>query len=310
MSVDRYKAMEVFNRVVELGSFTAAATALHMPKARVTTTVQELEAHLGVRLLNRTTRRLSLTDDGALYHQRALAMLQDMGELEGTLRRAVATPAGRLRVDVPAAVGRHVISPALPEFFKRYPDMVLELGSTDRPVDLVAEGVDCVIRGGLLHDETLVARPLGRLKVVTCAAPAYLAQYGTPQTLEDLEQHRFVNFHSPKTGRIFPFEFSKGGETRQINRPHWVTCNDADSHMSAVLAGLGLSQPPLTRRTCALLESGALVRVLPDWQPEDLPMVVMYPRNRHLTARVRAFADWVAEVFKAEFAAGALLYPQ
>jgi LysR family transcriptional regulator for bpeEF and oprC len=309
MSVDRYRAMEVFNQVVELGSFTAAATALHLPKARVTTLVQELEAHLGVRLLNRTTRRLSLTDDGALYHQRALAMVQDMGELEGTLRRAVATPAGRLRVDVPAAVGRHVISPALPEFFRRYPDMVLELGSTDRPVDLVAEGVDCVIRGGLVHDETLVARPLGRLKVVTCAAPSYLEKHGTPQTLEDLEQHRFVNFHSAKTGRIFPFEFSKDGQTHHINRPHWVSCNDADSHMGAVLAGLGLAQPPLTRRTCALLASGQLVRVLPDWQPEDLAMVVMYPRNRHLTAKVRAFADWVAEVFKAEFAAGAAFYP-
>lgn len=308
MSVDRYKAMEVFTRVVDLGSFTAAATALHMPKARVTTVVQELEAHLGVRLLNRTTRTLSLTDDGALYHQRALAMVQDMGELEGTLRRAVATPAGRLRVDVPAAVGRHVISPALPEFFKRYPDMVLELGSTDRPVDLVAEGVDCVIRGGLVHDETLVARPLGRLAVVTCAAPSYLAQYGTPKTLEDLEQHRFVNFHSAKTGRVFPFEFSKDGDVRQVHRPHWVSCNDADSHMGAVLAGLGLSQPPLTRRTCALLANGDLVRVLPDWQPEALPMMVLYPRNRHLTAKVRAFADWVAEVFKAEFAAGAKLY--
>ena len=308
MSVDRYKAMEVFNRVVELGSFTAAATALHMPKARVTTTVQELEAHLGVRLLNRTTRRLSLTDDGALYHQRALAMLQDMGELEGTLRRAVATPAGRLRVDVPAAVGRHVISPALPEFFRRYPDMVLELGSTDRPVDLVAEGVDCVIRGGLVHDETLAARPLGRLRVVTCAAPSYLAQYGTPTTLEDLEQHRFANFHSAKTGRVFPFDFAKNGEARQVHRPHWVSCNDADSHMSAVLAGMGLAQQPLTRRTCALLESGALVRVLPDWTVDALPMVVLYPRNRHLTAKVRAFADWVAEVFKAEFAAGAGLY--
>ncbi len=311
MSVDRYRAMEVFNRVVELGSFTSAAAALHLPKGRVTIMVQELEAHLGVRLLMRTTRRLSLTDDGALYHQRAQTMLQDMNELEGSLRRAVATPAGRLRVDVPAAVGRHIISPALPGFFERYPDIVLELGSSDRPVDLVAEGVDCLIRGGLVHDETLVARPLGRFKVITCAAPAYLQKYGTPKTLEDLTEqnkgqgHRFMNFHSPKTGKVFAFDFKKGQDSRQIHRPHWVSCNDADTAMNAAAAGLGLAQGPLTKYICQMLATGQLVRVLPDWEAEDMPMMVLYPRNRHLTARVRAFSDWVAEVFEGEFAAGA-----
>lgn len=311
MGMDRFRAMEVFNRVVELGSFTQAAAALHVPKARVTTLVQELEAHLGVRLLNRTTRRLSLTDDGALYHQRALAMVQDMGELEGTLRRAVATPAGRLRVDVPAAVGRHVIGPALPDFFARYPEMVLELGSSDRPVDLIAEGVDCVVRGGLVHDDTLVARPLGSMKVVTCAAPAYLARYGTPRTLEDLaagEGHRFVNFHSPKTGRVFPFDFARGEDVRQISRPHWVSCNDADSYLAAGLAGMGLMQGPRSRVVSELLASGRLVPVLQDWSAGELPMMVLYPRNRHLTARVRAFADWVNELFEAEFEAAGRLF--
>ena len=309
MRVDRFRAMEVFNQVVELGSFTAAAAALHLPKGRVTTLVQELEAHLGVRLLNRTTRRLSLTDDGAVYHQRALAMVQDMGELEGTLRRAVAMPAGRLRVDVPAAVGRHMIGPALPEFFSRYPDMVLELGSSDRPVDLIAEGVDCVIRGGPVHDETLVARQLGRLRVVTCAAPAYLERYGIPHMLEDLAHHRFVNFHSAKTGRVFPFDFVQGGDVRQISRPHWVSCNDADSYLAAGLAGLGLMQGPRTRVLCELLASGRLLPVLPDWSAGELQMMVLYPRNRHLTAKVRAFADWVSEVFEAEFAAAARVFP-
>lgn len=307
MSVDRYRAMEVFNRVVELGSFSRAAAALHLPKGRVTTIVQELEAHLGVRLLNRTTRRLSLTDDGAVYHQRALAMVQEMSELEGVLKCAVATPAGRLRVDVPAAVGRHVIGPALPGFFSRYPDMVLELGSSDRPVDLIAEGVDCVIRGGLVHDETLVARPLGRLPVITCAAPAYLERHGTPTTLEDLtgqkegEGHRFVNFHSPKTGRVFPFDFAKSDDVRQISRPHWVSCNDADTYIAAGLAGMGLMQIPRSRVVRAHLASGRLVPVLEDWHAGELPLMVLYPRNRHLTAKVRAFADWVSEVFEAEF---------
>jgi LysR family transcriptional regulator for bpeEF and oprC len=305
MGVDRYRAMEVFNRVVELGSFTAASAALHLPKGRVTTLVQELEAHLGVRLLHRTTRRISLTDDGAVYHQRTLAMVQEMGELEGSLRRAVTTPAGRLRVDVPAAVGRHVITRALPEFFARYPDMVLELGSSDRPVDLIAEGVDCVIRGGLIHDDTLVARPLGRFPVVTCAAPAYLAEYGTPRNLNDLQQHRFVNFHSPKTGRVFPFDFERAGQAHQVSRPHWVSCNDADSYLEAGLAGLGLMQGPRTRNVCNMLAAGRLVPVMQDWSAGSLEMTVLYPRNRHLTAKVRAFADWVREVFDREFAESA-----
>jgi len=303
MRIDRFRAMEVFNRVVELGSFSGAAAALHLPKGRVTTIVQELETHLGVRLLHRTTRRLSLTDDGAVYHQRALAMVQEMQDVEGTLRRAVATPAGRLRVDVPAAVGRHVIAPALPQFFARYPDIQLELGSTDRPVDLIAEGVDCVIRGGPVHDETLVARPLLHLPQVTCAAPSYLARYGTPRTLEDLARHHFVNFHSAKTGRIFPFEFSRGEETHEINRPHWVSCNDADSAIAAVLAGMGLAQLPLMGWLCECLAGGRLVPVLQDWSSGFLPMMVLYPRNRHLTAKVRVFADWVAEVFESELAA-------
>ena len=311
MSVDRYRAMEVFNRVVELGSFTRAAAALHLPKGRVTTIVQELEAHLGVRLLMRTTRRISLTDDGAVYHQRATTMLQEMAELEGTLRQAVAAPAGRLRVDVPAAVGRYVVGPALPEFFSRYPDIVLELGSSDRPVDLIAEGVDCVIRGGLVHDDTLVARPLGSFAVVTCAAPGYLQRYGTPQTLEDLstqnggQGHYFLNFHSPKTGKIFPFDFTRGDDVRQITRPYRVSCNDASTHLAAGLAGMGLMQAVRTRRVSELLASGQLVPVLQDWHAGELPMMVLYPRNRHLTAKVRVFAEWVNELFKAEFEAQA-----
>ncbi|MDB5930586.1 MAG: LysR family transcriptional regulator [Polaromonas sp.] len=314
MSIDRYRAMEVFTRVVEAGSFTAAAAALHLPKGRVTTLVQELEAHLGVRLLNRTTRRLSLTDDGALYHQRALAMVQEMAELEGALRQSVATPAGRLRVDMPAAVGRHVIGPALPGFFALYPDMVLDIGSSDRPVDLVAEGVDCVIRGGLVHDDTLVARPLGSMPVVTCAAPSYLARWGTPLTLEDLaaqnsgQGHRFLNFHSAKTGKVFPFDFARGGDVRQVSRPHWVSCSDAGAYQAAGLAGMGLMQVPRTRVVCDHLASGQLVPVLPDWHAGELPLMVLYPRNRHLTAKVRAFADWVKGVFEEEFAAAGRIW--
>ena len=305
MPLDRFKAMEVFTRVVELGSFSGAAVALHLPNARVTTIVQELEAHLGVRLLNRTTRSLSLTDDGTLYHQRALAMVQEMQEVESTLRLRVAVPVGRLRVDVPTAWGRHIIAPALPGFFERYPGIVLELGSTDRVVDLVAEGVHCVVRALSVHDESLAARPLGNWHMVTCAAPSYLARYGTPHTLTDLAQHRFVNYFSAKTGRILPFNFAQGEVLHEINRPHWVSCNDGDTDVAAVLAGMGLSQVPLSRYIRSLLASGRLVQVLTDWTVTPLPMAVLYPQNQHLTAKVRAFADWVAELFEAEFASDA-----
>jgi LysR family transcriptional regulator for bpeEF and oprC len=217
---------------------------------------------------------------------------------------------------MPASLGRYIVGPALPRFFERYPDMVLELGSTDRPVDLVAEGVDCVIRGGLVHDDTLVARPLGSLRVMTCAAPGYLATHGTPTTLTELLEpaslHRFVNFHSAKTGRVFPFEFmapEQGSALQQIHRPHWVSCNDAGSYIAAVTAGMGLGQVVMNLPNCELMASGQLVPVLQAWAVPPIPFVVLYPRNRHLTAKVRAFADWVAELFLAEQAAAQLLYP-
>lgn len=305
MPIDRFRAMEVFTHVVQLGSFTRAAEALHLPKARVSTLVQELEAHLGAKLLNRTTRRLHLTDDGSVYLQRAMALLQEMNELEGAMSRAVRSAAGRLRVDVPAAAGRHVIAPALPEFFRRHPLMALELGSSDRPVDLIAEGVDCVIRGGLVHDETLVARPLGSLPVVTCAAPAYLASMGRPETLADLERHMFVNFFSAKTGRVFAFDFDDGHGARQISRPHWVAANDADTYVAAGLAGMGLMQLPANRVVREHLSAGRLVPVLSAWNAGSLALNILYPRNRHLSARVRAFVDWVSELYAREFAQAA-----
>jgi LysR family transcriptional regulator for bpeEF and oprC len=301
MTLDRLKAMEVFVQVAQLGSFTQAADALRMPKPTVTTLVQQLEAHLGVQLLQRTTRRLTLTEDGVACKERGIALMREFAELEAQVRGSVITPTGRLRVDVPAAVGRHVLMPVLPKFFERYPEIVLEVGSTDRPVDLVREGVDCVVRGGNIYDESLVARRLGAFEVVTCAAPSYLAQHGTPETLEDLERHVFVNYFSTKTGRVFPFDFKRGNEAHEITRPHRVAANDADSYIAAGLAGMGLMQSPATSVIRQHLAAGRLVRVLDDWSAGELPMYVLYPRNRHLSSRIRAFSDWMAEVFIGEF---------
>jgi LysR family transcriptional regulator for bpeEF and oprC len=203
-------------------------------------------------------------------------------------------------------MGRHVIAPALPRFFERFPDIALELGSSDRPVDLVAEGVDCVIRGGNVFDESLVARPLPALAVVTCASPAYLARQGMPLTPDDLQRHRFVNYFSPKSGRVFPLDFALGDSTTSIERPHWVATNDADTLVAAARAGLGVIQVPCNAPVRALLAGGELQRVLADWTPEALTMNVLYARNRHLSARVRVFIDWIRDVFEREAAAAAL----
>lgn len=295
--MDRLIAMQTFVRVAELGSFTKAAEGLKLPNATVSMRVAQLEEHLQVKLLSRTTRRVSLTDDGAAYLERVQRLLNELEEIESHLAGATHSPRGRLRVDVPSATGRHVLAPALPTFFARYPQVVLEIGSGDRPVDLVAEGVDCVIRGGLTYDDALVARPLGAFQVVTCAAPSYLAQRGEPATPQDLHAHSCVNFFSAKTGRVFPFEFERNGETLEIIGPHRVAANDADTYLEAGLAGLGIMQAPRTRQLQELLDGGRLVAVLTDWSAGQLPLVVMYPRNRHLSARVRVFVDWVVELY-------------
>lgn len=304
--MDKLRSIEAFVRVVELGSFTRAADALHAPKATVTKLVSELEARLGVKLLHRTTRRLSLSDDGAAYLEGAQRLLADLADLEGQVTRSVKNPRGRLRIDVPAAAGRHVLAPALPAFFAKHPDIQIELGSSDRPVDLLAEGVDVVIRGGLTHDDSLVARPLGTFEVVTCASPSYLKRHGKPRTPQALQEqgHLAVNFFSAKTGRVFDFEFQRGDEARlAFALPHRVAANDADTAIAAAVAGLGLIQSPRTRHVQSLIDAKQLVPVLPDWSGGALPLVVMYPRHRHLSARLRVFVDWVVAHYAASFAA-------
>ena len=303
--MDKLRAMHTFALVAELGSFTKAANALQLPNASVSTLVAQLEAHLHTRLLARTTRRLSLTDDGAAYFERVQRLLLDVDELETGLRGAQASARGRLRIDVPAAAGRHVLAAALPDFLAKYPHISIELGSSDRPVDLVMEGIDCVIRGGAVHDELLVARKLGAFKVITCAAPGYLKAHGTPQTVEEVQVgHMAVNFFSAKTGKVFDFDFEDGkGKSMAVRLAHRVAANDADTHVALACQGLGLAQVPLTRTVQNLLESGALVRVLPELNAGQLPLWVMYPRNRHLSARLRVFVDWVVAVYAGNFAA-------
>ncbi|RYF40353.1 MAG: LysR family transcriptional regulator [Comamonadaceae bacterium] len=296
--MDQIQSMRVFARVVEAGTFTKAAESLSLPKGTVTKLVQHLEARLKVRLLNRTTRRVTVTPDGAAYYERTARLLNDLDDIEASMRNAQATPSGRLRVDVGTSVARLIIIPALPEFYRRFPDIQLDLGVSDRPVDLISDNVDCVIRGGDLVEQSLVARRIGNLALVTVATPAYLQQHGVPAHPDELDgpKHRTINYFSARTGRPFPHLFEKEGETLEIAGRYQLAVNESNAHTAAVLSGLGISQAVLFS-IAPHLESGAVVEVLPEWKHPPIPVHVVYPPNRHLSAKVRAFVDWAAELF-------------
>lgn len=294
--MDRFQAMKVYLAVVDARSFTRAADNLGLPRATVTTTIQNLENLLSVRLLNRTTRSVSLTPDGAAYYERCARLLAELEEIESAFRDVAQRPQGRLRIDVPTTVGHQIIIPRLSDFRERYPDIELVIGMSDRPVDLVQEAVDCVIRGGELVDSSLVARRIGSIGFVTCAAPSYLDRHGTPLTLDDLGHHQAVHYFSSRTGRIIDWDYVIDGEVRNIKVEGTIAVNDAEAYMALALQGFGLVQ---AARFMALphLERGDLVEVLAPWRPATLPISVLYPQNRHLSPKVRAFSDWAAELF-------------
>lgn len=293
--MDKLQAMEVFVQVVDAGSFTRAAENMQLPKATVSTLVRNLESELAVKLINRTTRQIGVTADGAAYYERCLAILADVRDAEDSLSRAHASPSGRLRVDVPSGLGHRLIVPALPDFFERYPGINLELGSSDRLADLIEEGIDCAVRGGTLADSTLIARRVGSLHSVTCAAPSYVALHGRPTHPGDLIRHRCINYFSSKTGRIFDWHFAQHGEQTQIRLPGRIALNDSDAYLAATLAGMGVAQLPLFVLR-PYIESGQLELLLTDWCVEPIPLHVVYPQNRHLSAKVRVFVEWVAEL--------------
>lgn len=296
--MDQIQAMRVFVRVVEAGTFTKAAASLDLPKASVTKQVQALEARLRVKLLNRTTRRVTVTPDGAAYYERSARLLNDFDDIEASMTNAQANPRGRLRLDIGTSVARLLVIPALASFYERFPDIQLDLGVSDRPVDLIGDNVDCVIRAGELTEQSLVARRIGSIALWTVASPEYLRRQGVPLHPHDLENgsHYTVNYFSARTGRLFGHEFSKNGENIELPGRYKVSVNDSNAHMASVLAGLGISQSP-SFMVAPYLESGELVRVLTDWTRPPLPVYVVYPPNRHLSAKVRAFVDWAVDLF-------------
>ncbi|WP_114811330.1 LysR family transcriptional regulator [Paraburkholderia kururiensis] len=297
--MDRFLAMKVFARVVESGSFTKAAETLQLTAPQASRIIQALEAHLGARLLNRTTRSVSVTEDGERYYQRSLRVLAEVDEMESELTHARLSPKGKIKVNMPALIAKTSIIPALPEFFATYPDIEIEMGLSDRQVDIVEEGVDCVIRTGELDDSGLVARRIGNMGRVTCAAPTYLDKYGEPTSPDDLSEHIGVNYVSSNTGRVRSWDFQVNGKTELFDMKSMIAVNEVGAYVACGLQGLGI-----VKGTRFILEpylaSGALREILKDYPSIPRPISILYSPNRQLPHRIRVFVDWVAAVFARE----------
>jgi LysR family transcriptional regulator for bpeEF and oprC len=290
--MDRFDAMRAFVQVLESGSFTRAARQLNLHKATVSQQVQQLEARLGVRLLDRTTRSVAPTEEGRTYHGHASAVLRQVDAMESTLRGRGFAAEGHLRVNVPVAMGRLVFAPAIREFLAQHPKVSIELGCSDRNVDLVREGVDCALRGGHLRDSGLTARAVGELRFALCAAPGYVERHGVPAVPEELVRHHQVGYLLASTGRLRPVSLSRDGQAgRAFDVPARFVTTDSSAALAAGLEGTGLIV--LAEFVAApYLASGALVRVLPGWRCPALPLHLVTPTTRRRAARVQAFMDW------------------
>ena len=307
--MDQLLALRVFVRIAESGAFSRAADSMNIPRPTVTKLVQDLEQHLGIKLLHRTTRRVNVTPEGAAYYERATRLIGELEEMDESASRARSRPHGRIRIDVGSVVANMILIPALPAFRARYPELHVDLGVSDRPIDLVGEGIDCAIRGGLLPDTSLVARRIADMDWVTCASPVYLKARGMPKHPSELMPsatptsakgrvpgHAIAGYFSSLTGRAFPLEFHKGNEQVSVHGQVEVAVNESTAHLSALLAGVGIGQAFKFMAT-PHLASGRLRTVLEDWTRPQQQFHVLYASNRHLSAKIRLFVDWVAEVF-------------
>ena len=296
--MDRIRAMQIFARVVESHSFAGAAKSLSIPRSTVSRSIQDLETFLGASLLQRTTRTLNLTADGSLYYEHCQRVLGEVAQVEASLSSGKGKPGGRLRIDMTASFARLIVLPAIKTFQARYPqvDLVLTLG--DRPVELIQEGVDCVVRAGVpASSALLVARQVGSFEWLTCASPAYMAQHGAPCSLEELAEHQLVEFHSGRTGRSLDWRFTVDGEERAIAVQGKLAVNDTEAYLTCGLEGLGLIRIA-NFLAVPHLRSGRLIQVLEQYRSPPVPLSVIYPQNRHLSPAVRAFVQWLGELLR------------
>ncbi|MDE1194465.1 MAG: LysR family transcriptional regulator [Pseudomonas sp.] len=290
--MNKLELLKTFVRVAELSSFTLASDALGLPRSSVSEQIRALEQLLDTRLLLRTTRKVQTTPDGQVLYERSKDLLAQMDEVESLFRQDNAVLSGRLRVDMPTAVARRLVMPRLSEFIERHPLIELEISSTDRRVDLVREGFDCVMRVGELPDTSLVARNVGHLRMINCVSTGYAERYGVPQTLEDLQQHRLIEYVSTFGASNPMFEYCHDGKAHRISMPCSVTVNNIESYEAACLGGLGIIQAPCLAREYQL-RRGDLVEILPQYRPAPMPVSLLYAHRRHLPQRCRVFMEWM-----------------
>lgn len=293
--MDRLHSMQIFIRVAELSSFTKAADSLGLPKASISAYVQQLEAQVGTRLLHRTTRNVQLTQDGMMFYERCKDLLNDVEETE-SMFQGKANLSGRIRVDMPIRMGKDLIIPRLPDFLKMYPNIELEISSTDRRVDVIQEGFDCVIRVGNLSDSSLIARKLGEYKIVNCVSPAYIKKYGKPKNLDELSRHYLVHYSPVLGSRPFGFEYQEEGKYKTLKMKGMITVNNSEAYQSACYAGFGIIQVPEIGVREAFKKK-ELIEVLSHLKAEPMPVHIVYPHRRNQPRRVQVFMDWISNIF-------------
>jgi DNA-binding transcriptional LysR family regulator len=295
--MDQLQAMRAFARVVETGGFARAAQSLQMPNATLSKAIQALEKHLGVKLLERSTRRVSVTRDGEAYYARTQPLLSELDDIDATLGRAQASPSGRLRVDTGGSTASGLLIPALPEFCARYPDIELQVGVTDRTVDVIGENIDCAIRS-TATDGALISRKIGKLLWTTCASVAYLERYGAPTHPQQIIDENFpvVGYFSAQTGGMVPLHFNRQGHAMEITPACKVMVNESNAHLATAMAGIGLVHT-LDFMLRPAINAGHLVPILETWRPAPLDVYICYAPSRQLSTKVRVFADWVTEVY-------------
>jgi len=298
--MDHLDALHLFTRIVEQRSFGRAADQLDVPRATATHAIKQLEARLGTRLLERSTRHVRPTPDGEAFYERCVHVLSELDDAEASLRHAASNPRGVLRVDMHGTHATGIVLPRIREFRERYPNIDIVISSEDRLVDLVREGIDCAIRGGAVRDSSLVARRLAVIPEVTCASPDYLARFGTPQHPSELAAHQAVQFFNSSGGRAYPFEFTIDGKIREVELKGWLTVNYAESYVVAARNGCGLIQLPRYHVEDDL-RSGHLVEVLADFSGPGFPVTALYPHRRQLSPRVRIFLDWIGQLYEEAF---------
>lgn len=297
--MDRLQSMQTFVRVAELESFTKAAESLGLPKASISTHVQQLESLMGTRLLHRTTRKVQLTQDGMTYYERCKDLLSDMDQIESMFQKGPEYIAGRIRVDMPSGFAKNLLIPRMSEFVSKYPGVEIELSSTDRRVDVVREGFDCVLRVGNLVDSGLIAKKLGSLSITNCVSADYIKQFGKPKNLDDLSRHQLVHYVSNLGAKSEGFEYfdAVSGKYKNVKMKGPITVNNADAYVQSCLAGLGIIQAPSIGLKPYLL-TGELVEVMTKFKAEPMPVALIYPHRRNLSRRVQVFMDWMTTLMK------------